>query len=92
MGGLLFLLCMGDRKVEENEAIGMSYCKLRGWGGWVGGRRTAVGGGGAGDDRRRVRVGIVPRGGVSPVLHSPIHWVDDLERVGGWVGGWVEEK
>ena len=38
----LFLLCMGARKVEEEEAVRMTYGGLGmgGWvGGWVGGKR-----------------------------------------------------
>ena len=38
LGGGLFFWggWVGDRKVEENEAVGMSYCELE-LGRWVGG-------------------------------------------------------
>ena len=45
VGEFVFLLCMGAREVEENEAVRMSYCKggLGGWVGWEGGwERTYV--------------------------------------------------
>ena len=38
VGEFLFLLCMGDRKVEEEQAVRMSYCELGVE--WVGGGWT----------------------------------------------------
>ena len=76
--------------VEEEQAVGMSCCKLGvGWvGGWVGrtgrqglGRLSGERPGSAGN----IVVSVSQGGGG---LHA-FNFVHLVEEVGGWVGGWV---
>ena len=92
MGGWMMSCFLIDRKVEENEAVRMSYCELlgSGWvgvggwkdmGGWVGGW-VVVGG--------KVWVGGWAGGWVGRL--SYLRWRarrDRGRRLFGWVGGWM---
>ena len=83
-------------KIEENEAVGMSYCELGVWwvGGWVS-RHIWIGGWVGGWVGRLTSeiIDFEERGGWD--VEGEEFWVvvggalDLWEEVGGWMGGWV---
>ena len=65
---------MGDKKMDEDEAVGMRYCGL-GMGGWVGGWV---------EEEEEVH-GAALEG----VVHHLERTEEEPVCLGGWVGGWV---